>query len=224
MLAGALGLATAAGALGQVFKWVDENGRVHYGERKPPAAKATTLTYKPSHSANPEANVEIEESAIEYYPIRGTTPLELHMSMIHNGPFNEIVQRRVYAEIATRYRWKFDYTREAGKCRINKFVVTLSATITMPRWLDEANGTPEARAIWPTVLAKIRQHEDGHKAISTEGANVLARRLQALPAYETCEELSRVIGSEGARISGEYRLANRAFDRTEALKDSPFKR
>ena len=73
------------------------------------------------------------------------------------------------------------------------------------------------------VLAKIRQHEDGHKAIGVEGANVLARRLKSLPAYATCQELNRVIQNEGERIVGEYNLANRAFDRSDALKGSPFR-
>ena len=184
-LAGSLALATAAGAFGQVYKWTDAEGRVHYGAQPPPAAKATSLANQRSHSANPESNVEVEVSAVQYYAVRGWTPLDLHMSMMQNGPFNEIVQRRVYAEINLQYKWKFDYAEESGRCRINKFVVTLASTITMPRWL-------------------------------------LARRLRSLPAYETCQELNRVISNEGERVSAEYALANRAFDRTEALKDSPF--
>ena len=71
-------------------------------------------------------------------------------------------------------------------------------------------------------VAKIRQHEDGHKAIGVEGPTC-SRRLRSLPAYPTCPGAQRMISSEGARIVGEYNLANRAFDRTEALKDSPFK-
>lgn len=39
--------ATAASA--QVYKWVDENGRVHYGEKPPPGSKPSTV--KPPASA-----------------------------------------------------------------------------------------------------------------------------------------------------------------------------
>lgn len=212
----------ASGAPGQIHKWTDANGRVHYGPHPPANVKSTSLHPPASRSANPEANVEIEESTIQHYPVYGRTPLELHVSMMQNGPFNEIVQRRVYAEIHWRFNWKFDIADDDGKCRINKFVVKLVTIITMPQWMNAEGADAETRALWPSVVRKIRQHEDGHKAIGVEGANVLARRLRALPAYANCHALNHAISSEGARVYGEYALANNAFDRAEALKGSPF--
>lgn len=223
MLAGLLPLAMAGDSLAQVYKWTDADGRVHYGPQAPPGTKASTLAVQQSRSANPESNVQVPDSAIQYYQVYGTTPLALHMSMAQNGPFNEIVQKRVYAEIAWRYEPKFDYVNEPGKCRLSKFTIVLVTTITMPKWMDEANAPAETLALWPAVVSKIRQHEDGHKAIGIEGANVLARRLKSLGSYENCRELNRIIRSEHERIYGEYSLANRAFDRTEALRGSPFK-
>lgn len=219
---GLLGLALATNAGGEVYKWVDQNGRVHYEAYPPPDAKAKPLNIRQSHSANPASGVEVQESAIQYYPVYGNTPYALHTSMIQNGPFNEIVQRRVYAEINWQYKWKFDYASEPGKCRINRFGITLVTTITMPQWMDSDKAPPALQALWPRVVSKIRKHEDGHKAIGIEGANVLARRLKSLPVYDDCQALTREVNREGERISNEYALANRAFDRTEALKDSPF--
>jgi predicted secreted Zn-dependent protease len=220
---GLLLLLLAASAAAQVYKWTDENGRVHYGERPPPAAKSSTLRTQSSHSANPESGVEIPPSAIKFYPVYGNSPQTLHNSMKANGPFNEIVQKTVYAEIEWRIQWKFEYVREPGRCRIGRFVVMLPTTITMPQWMDEDKAPPEMRALWPRVLARIRTHEDGHKAIGAEGANVLARRLKSLPAYGDCAALNAEIRREGERIISEYTTANMAFDRTEALKDSPFR-
>jgi predicted secreted Zn-dependent protease len=223
LLGGLLLLCLAAGAAAQVYKWVDDKGRVQYGAHPPPAAKTQQVRIERSHAANPAAGVEVPESAIKYYPIYGNSPQTLHASIMQNGPFNEIVQKRVYAEIEWRLKWRFNMNREAGRCRIEKFVITLDTTITMPQWMDIDAASPQMRALWPRVLAKIRTHEDGHKAISTEGANVLARRLQALPAYENCDALRAQIAREGDLVVKEYSLANRAFDRTEALKDNPFK-
>lgn len=222
IVAGVLAFWMAGSALTQVYKWIDADGRVHYGAQPPSAAKARPLALQQSHGVNPESNVEVPESTIQYYPVYGSTPLELHMSMVQNGPFNEIVQKRVYAEIHWRITWKIDYTDEPGKCRLNKFTITMPTIITMPKWMDAEGAPAETQALWPTVLHKIRRHEDGHKAIGVEGANVLARRLKSLPVYATCQELSRVISNEGERIVGEYSLANRAFDRSEALRGSPF--
>ena len=218
----AAAIALAGTAVAQVYKWVDAEGRVHYGPQPPPGMKARPLSFQPSHAANPDSNVEVPESEIIYYPVRGRTPLELHLSMKQNGPFNDIVQQRVYAEIHWRIVWKLDYLSEPGKCRLNRIALSVPTIITMPKWIDAEGAPAETQALWPTVLAKIRQHEDGHKAIGIEGANVLARRLRSLPSYPTCQELNSVIRSEGDRIVGEYHLANRAFDRADALKGSPF--
>lgn len=216
------GLAMATNAIAEVYKWVDKDGRVHYEGFPPPEAKAKPLNIHRSHSANPASGVDVPESTIQYYPVYGNTPYALHTSMIENGPFNEIVQKRVYAEISWQYKWKFDYAYEPGKCRIDRFVITLVTAITMPQWRDAEKAPVALQNRWPSVVRKIRTHEDGHKAIGIEGANVLARRLKSLPVYDDCQALTREVDREGMRISNEYALANRAFDRTEALKDNPF--
>ena len=222
LLVGFLILVLTGHAAAQVYKWTDKDGKVHYGATPPPVAKAKPLTISGTHSANPASNVEVEESAIKYYPVYGDSAHTLHMSMVQNGPFNEIVQKRVYAEIEWRYKWKFDYQEAAGKCRIKQFSVALVTTITMPQWMNASSAPPDIRLLWPRVVSKIRKHEDGHKAIGIEGANVLARRLKTLPAYDNCQALTNDVNSEGNRIMREYALSNRAFDRTEALKNSPF--
>lgn len=50
-----LALAVAAMPLAhaEVFKWVDENGQTHYGERKPGSASASKVTIKPSTATAP---------------------------------------------------------------------------------------------------------------------------------------------------------------------------
>jgi len=164
----------------------------------------------------------VEESEIQHYPVYGATPYELHRSMVTNGPFNEIVQQRVYAEIHWRLKWKFDYSWEARKCRIDKFQIMLLSTITMPQWMDASAASAGLRSQWQRVVGKIRKHEDGHKANGIQAANFLARRLKSLPVYDDCQALTRDINREGERITAEYYLVDRAFDRTEALKGSPF--
>lgn len=222
ILLGLLSVFAVTNATGKVYKWVDADGSVHYETHPPPDAKAVPVHIHRSHSANPESGVEVEESTIDYYPVFGNTPYELHMSMLQNGPFNEIVRQRVYAEIHWQYFWNYDFTSEPGKCQLKKFGIALKTRIIMPQWMKSKEAPEELQALWPKVVRKIRKHEDGHKAIAIEGANVLARRLGSLPAFDNCNTLTNVINREGERISNEYALANRAFDRSEALKDSPF--
>lgn len=202
----------------EVHKWTDHTGRIHYGDLPPNDSSS-----KPVQSANISrhtalAEVEIEESTLKYFPIYGTTPRELHVSMYANGPFNEIVKQHVAAECGWRIRWKFDYIRERGQCRIGKFKITLSTEITFPKWQNPEAADESVRRAWARVAKTIRTHEDGHKANGIEAANVLARRLHALPAFDTCELLYAEISRAGKRIYAEYALLDRAYDRTEALK------
>ena len=53
---------------------------------------------------------------------------------------------------------------------------------------------------------------------------MLARRLSALSSFDNCQALNAAIQSEGQRLVGEYAISQNAFDRAEALKDSPFKK
>lgn len=48
----ALAACLAGAASGQVFKWVDEKGRTHYGEKPPEGAKATEVA-KPTPPSDP---------------------------------------------------------------------------------------------------------------------------------------------------------------------------
>jgi predicted secreted Zn-dependent protease len=217
-----LGLVLATNAVAEIYKWVDKNGRVHYEGYPPPDANAKPLHVRQSHSANPASGVEVQESSLQYYPVYGNTPYALHSSMLQNGPFNEIVKQRVYAEIHWQLKWKFNYSHEPRKCRIDRFGITLVSTITMPQWMDPDKAPAELKNQWRGVVSKIRKHEDGHKANGIEAANVLARRLKSLPVFDDCQTLTRAVDREGERISNEYALVDRAFDRTEALKGSPF--
>lgn len=204
-----------------VYKWTDPDGRIHYGDNPPPDKAA-----KPVQGAGPSgptalAEVEIEESTMVYFPIFGATPRELQDSIRTNGPYNQIVKQHVNAQIGWRLNWKFDYIRDKSQCRIGKFKITLSTEITFPKWMNPEAADESVRRLWNSVAKDIRTHEDGHKAIGVEGANVLARRLRALPPFDTCEALNAEISREGKRVYAEYTLLNRAFDRTEVLKIKP---
>lgn len=60
----ALLLAAAAATHAQVYRWVDEQGKVHYGERPPSGAKVTPVETKPAGppaAAKPNADASQQE-------------------------------------------------------------------------------------------------------------------------------------------------------------------
>jgi hypothetical protein len=60
-----LALAVPA-ASAQVFKWVDENGRVHYGEKPPPGAKANTVKPPAAGQNAPAAPRDLQSEEREF--------------------------------------------------------------------------------------------------------------------------------------------------------------
>ena len=61
MLALALSAASA-----QVFKWVDENGRVHYGEKPPPGTKANAMKTPAAAPNSPAAPQDVQSQEREF--------------------------------------------------------------------------------------------------------------------------------------------------------------
>jgi hypothetical protein len=51
----ALSLVTAAASAGDVYKWKDKDGKVHYGDRPNPGAEAELLNAPPTEEVDPEA-------------------------------------------------------------------------------------------------------------------------------------------------------------------------
>jgi hypothetical protein len=66
--------ACAAGASAQLYRWVDKDGRVRYGDTPPPGVKAATL--KPSPGAGAPAAPAETEAAAKDAPKGPLTPAE----------------------------------------------------------------------------------------------------------------------------------------------------
>jgi hypothetical protein len=53
-------------AWAQVFKWVDENGRVHYGEKPPPGAKANAVKPPADAPNTPAQPQDLQSQELEF--------------------------------------------------------------------------------------------------------------------------------------------------------------
>ncbi len=63
LLLGASLLASAAALAGGVYKWVDENGKTHYGDRPPASTSSQSVKVKPSTSTGQAPLSEAERAA-----------------------------------------------------------------------------------------------------------------------------------------------------------------
>jgi hypothetical protein len=65
----AIALAFSAAAMAQQYKWVDQNGRIQYGDAPPPGVKATPLRPPPGPAAQPSAKAADTKAAAKKGPL-----------------------------------------------------------------------------------------------------------------------------------------------------------
>jgi len=110
--------------------------------------------------------------------------------------------------------WSYSTTGGAGKCAIEKFSITVSAVLDLPRWTNQDAAPDSVRSSWERFAVALRLHEDGHKDIGVRAANDLGNRLRALGPEKTCAELHGKVGALGERVVAEYRVLDQAYDRS----------
>ena len=211
-------LASEGGA--QVYSWTDSQGKVHYGDRPPDAAKAKPVDTAKTDTATTgsgSADVHVMPTEIDWFSVRGLTRADIRATMRETAPFSEQRQTRVWGQCAWRVTWKFEHRREGGECRVDRMRLEVHARMKLPRWEDEAVAPAELRAQWQEFSRRLRVHEDGHRNTGIAAARDLARRLRALPAYPDCDALNRDIARIGERVIGEHRQLDDAFDRVDYL-------
>ena len=54
------------GASAQIYKWVDETGRVHYGEKPPAGSKPGTVSPPPAQPNAPARGEDVQSKEIEF--------------------------------------------------------------------------------------------------------------------------------------------------------------
>ncbi len=229
-LAPGLALAVAAtlcasGAAAQVYRWTDDKGKVHYGDRPPEEAKAKpvdTSRTDLSTTGGTAGDVSVLPTDVQWFPVRGLTRAHIRETMQQTAPFSESKGIKVWGQCAWRIRWKFTHRREPTGCSVDGVALTVSAWMKLPRWEDEARATPELRAQWEDFSRRLRKHEDGHRDNGVAAARDLARRLRGLPPFADCEALNREIDRVGERVVSEYRKVDEAFDRVEYLYATGF--
>ena len=220
----ALALLAASAAHAQVYRWTDSQGKVHYGDRPPEAAKDKARavdTGKMDSSTSGgarEGDVRVLDTEVEWFAIRGTTRAAMRASMQQAAPYSEERKSRVWGQCRWWIRWEFKHRREpGGACRIGELTLVVSATMKLPRWADEDHAPADLREAWREFARRLRQHEDGHKKNGVDAARDLSRRLRGLDEFPTCEALNREISRVGERVVSEYRQLDLAFDRVDLL-------
>ena len=214
-------LAAASPLQAQVYRWKDEHGKTHYGDKPPELERAKPIATPGASMGGGDvqaaAEVRVTETTVDWFTIRGTTSEQMRASMLQTAPYSEKRKSHVWGQCNWRLAWDSKSQPGPTGCRVLEFTVTLSARMKLPKWADAGQAERALRERWETFEKRLRQHEDGHKNNGVKAANDLARRIKALPEYPDCAILVGEMKKLAERVGSEYALLDDAFDRVDLL-------
>src|SRR5579884_927583 len=133
-----------------------------------------------------------------YYDIAGATAAALRDQIRRFGPADDSGARRD-ALTVWELEWAYRPAPARDGCALREVRVTLTLTVTLPRWTPPAAAPADLRAAWRTYLERVRVHEAGHAALAAvHGPTCDAARAEATRTAE--------------RIVAAGRARNRAYD------------
>ena len=101
-------------------------------------------------------------------------------------------------------------TTDDGTCRMTRVVVTLKATVNIPRIFD---ATDAQRAEYERFIAGLREHERGHVEIARSAAHEIVTALEQLPPMPSCRALRERANETGIRIRNQGSERQVEYDR-----------
>jgi Bacterial protein of unknown function (DUF922)/Domain of unknown function (DUF4124) len=139
----------------QVYRWTDPDGRTHYGDH-PLDARSAKPIESPRSEAAGLADVKVQETAVEWFPIRGFSTQEMRASMRETAPYSAVHHSRVWGQCRWWFEWEFKHRVEPASCRIDRFSIRLLAQMNLPRWVDASLAPGELRQKWDDFERRLR--------------------------------------------------------------------
>lgn len=200
---------------GEVYKWKDAEGRIHYGENARIDVSGTRqIKIQSTSVSSAKEDVKILEPIIRPFDVYGVRLSELKASLSKSGPFDVETQTRRWGMCEWNISWEFTFEIVDNQCRIDKFLLKLEAVIDLPRWRSRDSAPADFRAKWDRFEKALRLHEEGHRSNGIAATKVLAGKLRAMGPQKDCAALKREISSIGARVIAEYELLDETYDRS----------
>jgi|HubBroStandDraft_2_1064218.scaffolds.fasta_scaffold232786_2 predicted secreted Zn-dependent protease len=152
-----------------------------------------------------------DDTEIVYYDVVGNSAEELRHQMDTKGPFGE-GGRRVDGHTDWKVTWSYQYAPAADGCRFTELGITVSATMTLPRWAPGDDASNALLKKWQAYIASLRVHEDGHYSHGVKAADAIKSLGQSFHTSDGCSIFAKNFNDEAASIIEKYRVADASYD------------
>jgi predicted secreted Zn-dependent protease len=176
-------------------------------------------------AGNASAEVIVREHT-KYYPVHGTTGIELSKSMLA-GAGEHIKLHHVVAATEADYEFnEADIVVENGRCVVKEIRVQVNLVYLFPQWQPESRASPYLRAIWNQFYAELVRHEMQHGNIAKQGARELEQALKNISGNVAlgCNDFGTFAAVRLESLARRIELRQLAFDRRENFSTSKIAR
>ncbi|HBG04270.1 MAG: hypothetical protein A2075_02925 [Geobacteraceae bacterium GWC2_58_44] len=138
----------------------------------------------------PEVSCELKvKEKYRYYEIDGTSVTQLRKQMKQNGTsWND---GKVYAAVTSwDIRYSYDIFHEDGRCFVKSVKTDVEIVYQLPR-RTSSTSDPELTLLWDDYLARLKEHEFGHKDIAVKTAAEINQVLASLEGFSSRSELEQ---------------------------------
>jgi predicted secreted Zn-dependent protease len=152
-----------------------------------------------------------DDAEIVYYDVVGNSARELRDQMNTKGPLGE-GGKRVDGHTDWHVAWSYQYAPAADGCKFTELGITVTATITLPRWAAGDNASNALVKKWQSYIAALRLHEDGHYSHGVRAAEEIKSLGQTLRTSDACSTFAKRFDEQAASILEKYKVADAAYD------------
>ncbi len=143
-----------------------------------------------------------------YYAVAGADMRELRTNINRARPG----KGEFDAETVWNVNWRYAIERTDGGCRCKTVTTSVSITITLPRWVNYTNASPEMKARWADFIIPLLEHEAGHGKFGLGAANELRKQLGELRVDGGCEGFRRKADETAERVIDDFKRREREYD------------
>ena len=183
---------------------------IRIGDQSADTTKSTKEQSSGQTNSDAKFDIKITDN---YFPVEGTTVLDLQNFMLNKGPGLETGHKGV-ANCRMGYEWipHVSSSKNLSQCRIDKLELLGKIECTYPKWDPPAGATQETKNKWDDFMKKVRMHEQGHIDIDKKQLNNMFEELKKITPKSTCEQLSDEVKKTGENIISRDNQENQAYD------------
>ena len=161
------------------------------------------------------ADVNVDDR-IAFYRVEGSNTRELWAQIHQFGPPDADTGKRYAAYTKWHVVWTYRFRSNSTGCRLEDIAVSDSTVTTLPQWVNEDRMDASLRSRWDQFVAKLREHEAGHRQNGLLAAQAVRDILANAPPQPDCHALDAQASAAAHDAIRRSNQADRDYDaRTE---------